>query len=88
MALLKTDVEWHDLRIDPDDLPQEGEPILVTVETFLDRKTWLDVFMKEETAGEPIFYTKAYNEFGKIEDTALWYPVIAWAYPPEPYNYF
>lgn len=86
--LLKTDVEWHDLRIDPEDLPGEDEPIIVTVETFLNRQTWLDVFMKEETVGEPIFYTKVMGEYGKIEDQAVWYPVVAWAYPPAPYDFF
>ena len=82
------DTKWHDLRIDPDDLPGEDEPILVTVETFMGRQTWLDVCMKEETAGEPIFYTKVMGEFGKIEDQAVWYPIIAWAYPPPPFDYF
>ena len=88
MALLTTDVQWHDLRIDPDDLPGEGESILVTVETFMDREVWLDVFTKEESAGELNFYTKVRNEYGIIEDQAVWYPVVAWAYPPPPYNYF
>ena len=88
MGMYTTETEWHDLRKYPDDLPGEDEPIIVTVETFLNRQTWIDVFMKEETAGEPVFYTKAMNEYGKIEATALWYPVIAWAYPPPPFECF
>lgn len=88
MSLYTTETEWHDLRLDPDDLPSEGEPIIVTVETFMDRATWIDVFMKEETIGEPKFYTKVMNEYGKIEDQAVWYPVVAWAYPPPPFNYY
>lgn len=85
---LTTPIEWHDLRVHPDDLPGEGEPIIVTVETFTDRLTWLDVFMKEESAGEPHFYTRTINEYGQLEDTAVWYPIVAWAYPPPPYNFF
>ena len=89
MALYRTDVEWHDLRIDPEDLPSEEDTIIVTVETFIGRQTWLDVFMREETAGEPIFYTTSYNAATRVmEECAVWYPVVAWAYPPPPYNFF
>ena len=87
--LLTTEVEWHDLRVDPDDLPSEGEPILVTVETFTGRATWMDVEYSEESLGKPIFYTRVINpETNIVEKQAVWYPVIAWAYAPDPYNYF
>lgn len=78
-------VEWHDLAIDPEDLPSEEEPIMVTVETPMGRRTWFDnVFMKEETVGEPIFYIRALGHSGILEEEAIWYPVLAWAYPPDP----
>ena len=30
MAIYKSRIEWHDLRIAPDDIPEEGEDVLVT----------------------------------------------------------
>lgn len=88
MALYTTETEWHDLRLDPDDLPDDGEPILITVETFLNRQTWIDAHMKYADGGKPIFYCNAVNEDGFPEESVVWYPVIAWAYPPEPFTYF
>ena len=90
MALLTTPIEWHDLRIDPDDLPGAEEPILVTIEDVIkeDRYVWLDVYLKETEDDTVIFCTKAVNEYGQIEETMVWNKVVAWAYPPPPYNYF
>ncbi len=90
MSLLKTELEWHDLRVDPDDLPGVGEPIIVTLDDPLDgsRRVWLDVTLDGEEDGKTLFCTNAVNEYGRIEKTAVWYPVVAWAYPPEPYDYF
>ena len=88
MGMYTVETEWHDLRKDPDDLPAEGEPIIVTVETFFNRETWLDVFYIEESVGEPKFYTKVINEFNQPENQAVWLPVIAWAYPPSPFVAF
>ena len=87
--LLKTKSEWHDLRVDPDDLPGEEEPILVTVELLSgNRVTWLDVYLKYGTDDQYYWVTKAVNEYGKIEETVVWYPVIAWAYPPAPFDFY
>ena len=86
--LLGTKVEWHDLRIDPEDLPENGEPILITIET-LDgsRVVWLDAFLQDDPSGDGFsFVTETIDPDSKIvEKTVVWYPVIAWAYPPEPY---
>ncbi len=88
MALLTTQAEWHDIRIDPEDLPGEEEPIMVTVE-YLDgrRGVWMNVYMREDGEGNPWFCTEAIDEFGLLQRTVIWYPVIAWAYPPLPYTY-
>ena len=87
MALLRTTTEWHDIRIDPDDLPDEGDPILVTIEQFDGtRKVWLDAFLEESEDGDHWFVTEAINGYGRPEKTVIWYPVVAWAYPPDPYN--
>lgn len=89
MALYATDVNWHSLQIDPEDLPEEGEPIIVTVESFLGRNVWLDAFIKNDEFGNPAFYTKVVGNDGiAVEDQEIWYKVVAWAYPPEPFNYF
>lgn len=88
MSLITTKVEWHDLRIDDCDLPGEEEPVLITVEA-LDgqRLVWHDAYFKFTECGDDIIWcTMALNEFGRPEETAVWYPVIAWAYLPEPYD--
>jgi hypothetical protein len=84
-----TETEWHDIRIDPLDLPSEDEPILITIETFSgDRKVWMDAYLKSEDEDNYWFCTKAVNEFGYPEETVVWYPVIAWAYPPDPFDLY
>ena len=88
MTIFTSDVTWHNLINDPDDLPEEGEPFLVTVETFLGRQTWLDVHLKYGDQGKPIFYTFAVNNDGEPEESVIWYPVVAWAYPPDPFDYY
>lgn len=90
MALYATDVEWHSLQIDPDDLPEEDDPVIVTVESILgSRQVWLDAFIKEDELGNPAFFTKIHGEDGhSIEDQKIWYKVVAWAYPPAPFEYF
>lgn len=89
MAYLTTDIQWHDLRVDPDDLPENEEQILVTVELLDGRRvTWLDVYLKDVGDGTYFWVTKAMNEFDKIEETQLWYPVVAWAYPPPPFEFY
>ncbi len=91
MGLYTGEIEWHDLRIDPDDLPGEEEPIITTLECANgeDRKVWLDAYLKYDDNGDPIFCTKTpsvHTNF--LEESAIWYPVIAWAYPPSPFNAF
>ena len=84
--LYRTTVEWHDLEIAPDDLPEAESPVMITVET-LDRQrmVWLDAYLKETEDDRTIFCTTGRNEFtGEPEECAVWYPVVAWAYPPEP----
>lgn len=89
MALYKTEVEWHDLRIDPDDLPGNGEPILVTLDGLdvsnygRDRLVWNDVTLMDDESGD------GYQWVTKDDHNAfcpVYYPVIAWAYLPEPYS--
>lgn len=93
MAYLTTDIEWHDVRIDPEDLPAEEEPILVTIELLDGRRvTWLDVYLRYASGPKELddlentyfWVTRGINEFNKIEETQVWYPVVAWAYPPAP----
>lgn len=89
MVIFTTDVTWHNLLVDPEDLPEEGEPFIVTVETFTgQRQTWLDVHLKYADEGKPIFYTYAVNDYGVPEESVVWYPVIAWAYPPDPFDFY
>jgi len=89
MALYTGKIEWHDLRIAPDDLPGTEEPILVTIETLGgERRTWVDVYLKETYDDRAMFVTRCPDEYGRIEETAVWYPVIAWAYPPDPFEYY
>ena len=84
--LYKTYLSWHDLNISPDDLPPAEEPIIVTLETITgERVVWLDVYLKELENDEIIFCTKQPNEYGQLEECAVYYPVIAWAYPPDPF---
>ena len=88
---VKTIVKWHDITLDPTDLPAPDEPIIVTIEIPQDgtRKVWLDVFLKENDNYTAYFCTRHFNavdgNYGVMEDTAIWYKVVAWAYPPNPY---
>lgn len=78
-------IEWHDLEIAPEDLPGAGEPIIATVEmTDGERRVWLDTYLKELDNDKVIFCTTCKTDYGTTEECAMWYPVIAWAYPPEP----
>ena len=96
MAYLTTELRWHDLRIDYDDTPEDEEPVLVTVELFNgNREVWLDVYLKHflDPNGVPFgsycWMTQVANEdTGMMEEVRVWNKVIAWAYPPSPYNYF
>lgn len=80
--LMTSTVEWHDLTLDPDDLPSADEGVFVTVET-LDgsRKVWGDVFYDEE---HECWCTFCQNEYGNFDRVMVWYKVVGWAYHPEP----
>lgn len=89
MALYRTELEWHDLKIDPDDLPDEEDPILVTVEMPHDgtRSVWIDAFLKNYNDSDRYLFCVHHYEplTGKMEYVPVWYKVVAWAYPPEPF---
>ena len=84
-----TTIEWHDLRIDPDDLPGNGEPVIVTLEGLdvmqyeKDRMVWLDVTLQEDESGDGHQWI---TRDAQNLPCPVYYPVIAWAYPPEPYT--
>ena len=77
-----TTVEWHDLRIDPDDLPGNGEPVLVTLEGLdvisqgKDRMVWLDVILQEDSSGDGYQWVTKDDQNLTCQ---VYYPVIAWA---------
>lgn len=84
-----TVTEWHVLSIDPDDLPAEGEPILITIENVNgERRVWIDAYLKRLDTDDFCFCTTCVNEFGQPEETMVWYKVLAWAYPPDPFETF
>lgn len=86
MALTKTAIEWHDIRVDPDDIPSPEDPVMITVE-HLDgsRAVWLDAYISETDDGYQ-FVTQQFDSYsGVFGQCVVWYPVIAWAYPPDPY---
>ena len=78
----KSEVEWHDIQVDPDDLPSADEGVLVTIE-LMDgqRKVWGDVFYDEDSE---TWCSYEENEYGKFEKVQVWYKVLGWAYLPEP----
>jgi hypothetical protein len=87
--LKNSEIEWHDIRVDPDDLPGNGDPIIVTLESVDgSRLVWLDVVLQDDPSGDGYqFVTQQFDAYsGIFEKTPVWYPVIAWAYPPEAYS--
>ena len=87
MAIIKSTVEWHDLRIAPDDMPDAEEEVLVTIETLDgDLKTRANVYFKELDNNTFCWCEKVYNRESKcFEEAMVWYEVVAWAYYPSPY---
>ena len=80
--LLTTDVEWHDLEVDGEDLPSANEDVIVTIETLDgERRCWNNVFYDEDAE---CWCTFAQNEYGQFEKTMVWYKVVGWAYLPNP----
>lgn len=79
---LTSEVEWHDLRMDEEDLPSADEGVFVTIETLDgERRVWGDVFYDEENE---CWCTFCENEYGQFERAMVWYKVIGWAYNPAP----
>ena len=92
MGYIRVNERWHDLNIDPEDLPDDFEEVLVTTEDFNgNRRVLSGIYLKPRynNAKELIDYCwciKTPNEKTRVvEETMFWYPVIAWAYYPDPY---
>ena len=87
MAIYRTRVEWHDLRIAPDDLPEEGEEVLVTTENIEGaRRVQANVYLKTGKDDRYFWCTLVRDlKSGRMEEAAVWYEVIAWAYYPDPH---
>ncbi len=96
MAVYKSYIEWHDLRIAPDDIPEEGEEVLVTKENYEGtRRVVANVYLKWLQNGAYCWCTMApdddYSSEDRIEiveETMVWDEVIAWAYYPKPHVVF
>lgn len=80
-------IEWHDTRLAPDDIPDFGEEVLVTIETFDGgRRTLANVYLKEMDNDRWCWCQKVCDQTRHItEEVMVWYEVVAWAYYPDPY---
>lgn len=87
MAINWGRIDWHDIQIAEDDLPEPGEEVLVTVAGIDGNlRTKADIYLKELDNGEACWCQKVYIRERKCFDEAIvWEPVIAWAYYPAPY---
>lgn len=87
MAIYKSRIEWHDLRIAPDDIPEEGEDVLVTKENYEGtRKVVANVYLKILENDTYAWCTLTRDvQTGQMEETMVWDEVIAWAYYPKPH---
>ena len=87
MAIYKKAIEWHDLRIAPDDIPEEDEEVLVTKENWEgDRKVVAGVFLKMLENGTYSWWSLVMDRCtGRMEKAMLWEEVVAWAYYPDPH---
>lgn len=85
--VIHTKVGWHDLRWDPEDLPEEGESILVTQETVDGvRRVASNVYLKNLDDDSYCWCTRIWDPYThQTEETMLWETVVAWAYYPPPY---
>ena len=80
-----TTVEWHDLKRDPDDLPDPDEAVLTTIENLEGmRSTRTDIYLKRKE-DKHWWCTTAKNDGNIFEELVFWYPVVAWAELPEAY---
>lgn len=82
----RTIIGWHDLRIDPDDTPDEDENVLVTIENHEGtRRVVANVYFKKLWNGQYAWTTLTRDiQTGKMEETMVWEKVLAWAYYPNP----
>lgn len=87
MPLYSTKVQWHDLRIDPEDIPEDQEEVLVTKESFDGaRRVAANVYLKTLENGDYCWCTLVKdNTTGRMEETMVWEEVVAWAYYPSPH---
>lgn len=89
MAIYKSTIEWHDLRIAPDDFPEEGEDVLVTIENYEgSRRVLAGVYSKKLEDERYIWCMKDRVVIGRsyVEEIAVWEEVVAWAYYPAPHK--
>ena len=87
MPLYPAKVQWHDLRIDPEDIPDDGEDVLVTKEC-LDgtRRVVANVYLKTLENDDYCWCTLVRNNTtGQMEETMVWEEIVAWAYYPAPH---
>ena len=85
---MRSYINWHDVRLNPGDLPEDSDEILVTTEDVnCVRRVRTDVYLKQLKGRlHYVWCQKCIDpETGKIEETMLWEKVIAWAYLPLPY---
>ena len=87
MATYRSRIDWHDLRISPDDIPEEDEEVLVTKENFEGtRKVVAGVYVRELSNGTYSWYTYIRDpETSRMEEAMVWDEVVAWAYYPDPH---
>ena len=88
MSAYRSHINWHDLRIDPCDLPEDHEEILVTTEnTDCVRRVRTDIYLKQLDGRLHYAWVEKVMdpETNKVEETMIWEKVVAWAYLPGPY---
>lgn len=83
----RTIIGWHDVRIDPDDIPEEGENVLVTIENHEGtRRVVANVYLKNLRNDQYAWVTLTRDiQTGRMEETMVWEKVLAWAYYPNPH---
>lgn len=87
MATYRSRIDWHDLRIAPDDIPEEDEEVLITKENYEGaRKVVAGARVRELTNGTYAWYIYIRDyETHKMEEAMIWDEVVAWAYYPDPH---
>lgn len=88
MAIFRSDpIIWHDLRIAPDDLPDEEDKVLVTIENYEgDRRVAANVYLRPMEDDEYAWCTLSINaKTGRMDEIMVWEEVVAWAEYPAPH---